>query len=208
MSGLTINITIDGDTTLPRRAVESLRTMIGAALACAEGAVVVFENHFVNLASSNRNKFGARGGFWNRMLSGTKAGGDGHIGFIRMPREVGARRYGATITPKKGKFLAIPARSEAYGKSPRQFDDLHFIPTRGGGILVKTAEAKPRGERKRARRIGGGKESRGQAFYFLVPKVVINPNPAIFPHDSAITGAASKAAIGWFQLQIRRGERG
>jgi hypothetical protein len=35
-----------------------------------------------------------------------------------------ANEYGATITPKNTKFLAVPVRPEAKGKSPREFSDL------------------------------------------------------------------------------------
>lgn len=206
MSSLTLTIEINdasGAMKVPARTVEALREMRGAARACAEGALPVYERHMRDLSGSNRNKFGVRGGFWNRMLSGTKAGGTDSSGFIRMPREVGARRYGATITPKKGKFLAIPARAEAYGKSPRQFNDLRFVPTRRGGMLVKS-EPTSGPSLTRSQRIGGNKKGQGGAFYFLVPRAVIPANPAIFPADAAVLQAAGKAGLGWLQLQVRR----
>ena len=47
--------------------------------------------------------------------------------------------YGATINAKNVKHLAIPLTDEAKGaESPRQFDDLRFIPVSPGyGFLVR-----------------------------------------------------------------------
>lgn len=38
-----------------------------------------------------------------------------------------AHEFGAKITPKKGKYLALPANGAAKGKSPNDFDNLVFI---------------------------------------------------------------------------------
>lgn len=46
--------------------------------------------------------------------------------------------YGMTITPKKAKYLTIPSHPSAKGKSPRDFNDLFFIPTsNGNGLLAR-----------------------------------------------------------------------
>jgi len=48
-------------------------------------------------------------------------------------------QYGGIIKPKKSKYLAIPLRKEARGKSPREFDDLHIRKVRGKDkfVLIK-----------------------------------------------------------------------
>jgi len=46
--------------------------------------------------------------------------------FINMIANV--HEFGATIKPTKGKYLAIPIKKEAKGKSPRDFRNLTFIP--------------------------------------------------------------------------------
>ena len=44
-----------------------------------------------------------------------------------------AHEYGATIRPKKGKYLAIPLTKEAQAAgSPRAFSDLYFVNAKDG----------------------------------------------------------------------------
>lgn len=73
-------------------------------------------------------------------------------------RYAAAQEYGATIRPKKAKFLAIPldaAKTKAgvsRYKSPRDAGDLSAIPiSRGRFLLVRKAKPRPKGgKRKRA----------------------------------------------------------
>ena len=47
--------------------------------------------------------------------------------------------FGAIITAKKKKYLAIPLQRKYKGRSPREFNNLFFLPddTGGGGLLCK-----------------------------------------------------------------------
>ena len=48
-----------------------------------------------------------------------------------------AHEYGATIKPKKGKYLAIPLTKEAQAAgSPTVFEDLRFVPVSDGRLLM------------------------------------------------------------------------
>jgi hypothetical protein len=119
------------------------------------------------------------------MLASTKSGADSTGGFIRMPREVALRAFGGVIRAKKSKFLAIAARGESYGKSPRQFNDLRFVPRRGrpGGMLVQNdqtqlvrySRGKSKGQVKERREVGG------LVMYWLVPQVTIQGSDAVLP---------------------------
>lgn len=73
-----------------------------------------------------------------------------------------AHEYGATIKPKKGKYLAIPLtkQAEAAG-SPRAFSDLRFVNAKNGNLLMV------RDKKKR----GGKTES--EAMYLLVKSVTL-----------------------------------
>jgi hypothetical protein len=79
---------------------------------------------------------------------GPVAKDDAHILLI-----AGANEYGATITPKNGKFLAVPLCKEARGKSPKDFPDQLV---RVGSVLHKK----------------GGKKV-GKEMFVLLKKVVI-----------------------------------
>ena len=58
---------------------------------------------------------------------------DGHMADIAAVHE-----FGATITAK-GKYLAIPLQKKYKGRSPREFNDLFFVPSKSGdgGTLCK-----------------------------------------------------------------------
>ena len=112
----------------------------------------------------NRNNWRSTG-FWQRMAGGTLAVATNEAATVRMPREVAQRYFGGTLYPTGGrKFLAIPARQEAAGKSPLDFPGLKFIPTGpDNGVLVQeqqTVKAKGARARKdgsfRTEEIGGG----------------------------------------------------
>lgn len=48
--------------------------------------------------------------------------------------------YGATITAKRAKNLAIPISKDSYGKSPRDFEGLFFIESDAGYVFGVTAK--------------------------------------------------------------------
>ena len=75
--------------------------------------------------------------------------------------------YGATINAKNVKHLAIPLTDEAKGaKSPRQFDDLRFIPVSPGyGFLVR--DKKPHKKPDKARQPAQHKANTGYASILL-----------------------------------------
>lgn len=99
----------------------------------------------------------------------------------------GVHEYGATIRAKNVQHLAIPLTKEAKGKSPREFDDLRFVPISPGyGYLVrdknhpqKAPEAKkPADHKAKSHRGGGGtKDPRPDEdlewMYMLVESVTI-----------------------------------
>lgn len=161
--------------------------------AMASGAIVLVQDKFRGLASTNRNPYGARGGFWNRMLSGTKAMADAQFAILRMPREVALRFHGGTVRPKTTKFLAIPARKEAYGKSPRDFNDLRFavLPV-GGPVLIQAAQTQITfNKARRVRR--GGKEIGGGVFFWLRRSVTVRGDAGVLPTKQELLDAAGQA---------------
>ena len=69
--------------------------------------------------------------------------------------------FGATITAKKKKYLAIPLQRKYKGRSPREFNDLFFVPSKSGdgGTLCKSK--------------GKGKKAKVEACYWLTKSVKI-----------------------------------
>lgn len=206
--GLVLRISI-ADLSLPQleRMERVLADRLSLDKAAAQGALPEFQGRIREMASGNRNPFGERSTFWNMMLAGTKAGADGGGGFVRMPRAVGLRYHGGRVVPKKAKMLAIPARSEAYGKSPRQFADLRFIPTkRGGGMLIQNPQTmivrkkngRGKGSVKETVEMGGG------VMFWLVKSAYISADQSVLPTPEAITGAAMRGVRTLIALRVRR----
>jgi hypothetical protein len=173
--------------------------------AIAEAALPTFQRHFLQKADTNRNKFGARGTFWNRMISSTRATASDHAAIIRMPAELRLRSQGGTVYPKNAQNLAIPNHPDAYGKSPRDFNDLRFIPYASGAkALVRRAQTKIRVGKKGIER---GPEVGGEVFYWLTPSATINPDPTILPPLDSIQAAARQGLSDYVNLINSRRQR-
>ena len=169
-------------------------------LAVAEGASAVVQGHFAELAVTNRNRFGVRGGFWQRMLLGTKALATDAYGYILMPRAVALRYFGGTVRPTRTEFLALPARAEAYNRSPRDFNDLRFVRTRRGGMLIQR-------EQTAFSRDGSGDASNrtklgGIVMYFLVRSVTIRRDESVLPTMVQLSEAGALAGEGFIRRRL------
>lgn len=173
----------------------------------ANAALPVFQQNFRTLAASNHNKLGARSsGFWNRMLSGTKVVVTAEESIIRMPREVALRYFGGTVTPKASRFLAIPARTEAYNKSPRDFSDLHFavLPV-GGPVLIQNEQTLVRIRKtKKGYTVKQGETKGGHVFYWLRRSATIPGNSEVLPDTGAIRRAITTGVTSYFAFHARK----
>lgn len=181
--------------------------------AAAEGVKVPIQENFRRLAGSNKNRFGAPSSFWGRMNAGTVSGANATQGWVRMPREVAARYFGTTIRPTGGrKYLSVPARTEAYGKSPREFKDLHPIPFASGSMalvqntqtqLVRFKSGKRKGQLRpdRSTTVGGG------VFFWLVPAVTIRPNPGVLPSETELRAGGRRGLTNYLNVLRSRAQR-
>ncbi len=100
--------------------------------------------------------------------------------------ELAQKIYGGTITPKRGKFLALPMTAEAKkAGSPREggMADLFIINCLkfGGGLWL-------------ARNKGKGKRAALELQYKLVPSVTQAPDPRALPPPETLETSAGKAA--------------
>ena len=200
---------VDNATPTMMRLAAALNAGESMNRAIAEAALPVFQNHFRGLAGSNKNRFGARGGYWNRMLSGTKAVGTNQAAIIRMPREMALRYFGGTVTPKGGaKNLSIPARTEAYGKSARDFNDLRFVQFGRGGAKALVQRDQTSFTRtksgKRKGQISGQREIGGMVFYWLVPKATIRGDRSVLPDEQEIIKGARRGLESYLAFVARR----
>jgi hypothetical protein len=134
---------------------------------------------------------GKRTHFYANAAKGTNWRNDDSTGTITIHAAgIAQRLFGGTIKPVKGKFLAIPARAEAYGKSPREFDDLEPHFGEHGGALVQRQSQRlsfvkenrryERGGRGFTRAKAGATEG-GGVFFWLVKSVTQLPDFTVLP---------------------------
>jgi len=102
---------------------------------------------------------------------------------------IAAKIYGATITPRRSKFLAIPMDESVYGvrASAGTVPNLFFIPRKGskpGGFLVQSQ----------------GDDSL-RFFYFLTPKVTVPKDPTALPTEAESGRALVEAAQDYIARQ-------
>jgi hypothetical protein len=132
--------------------------------------------HFTHLNSTRANAMGGkRTNFYTQAARGTSSSVDANGANVSV-NQVGIRQriFGGTILPKKGKWLTIPARAEAYGRRASEFQDLKF----------GYAEDERGRERPALVRDSKSKEFWGEedAMFWLVPKVVQKADPTVMPN--------------------------
>ncbi len=101
----------------------------------------------------------------------------------------GESRYSGKAT----QYLSIPARAETYGKAPGEFNDLEFVPLRGGrGMLVQALQTVFRFGRKLKNGIRDYTTQTvgGLVMFWLVKEVDQKADPTVMPTEADIAEAA------------------
>ena len=106
--------------------------------------------------------------------------GSAHVG-AQMLQE------GGTIRPKNAKSLAVPLVEKAYGKRPRDFTGLHFVPVKAGkvrGFLIQETA----GSKKHGFLEAGEKNT----LFILLASVRVRKHPWLMwgPKDDELLGLA------------------
>jgi hypothetical protein len=189
-------VTIQGDTATPALTA-LLEAMDVRAISAnvGEAEVILFQRHFGN---APENKMGWEStGFWKDAVRATNyqvvAGGVA-IGV----NQVGVRQRfaGGEIHPVKGNYLAIPARAEAYGKAPGEWDNLKVAFGRNGAFALVEADATQITYGKKSRNTGlrdfTSETVGGGVYYWLVKSVYQAPDPSVLPADRDIQQVAEE----------------
>ena len=153
------------------------------------------KNNFESYGKSNQNKWGGNNStkYWLRASDATVTTSSGGTITAQVAEGktslVGVRRHytgGGTIRPKNIseitqraiKFLTIPARAEAHGKTVATLRSTGVNLYRSGGVLKQQT---------------GAKRSDNDPVYFYLAKQVgpMKPNPRILPTDAQFVQAIS-----------------
>lgn len=117
------------------RAAAANKEAINKQLATACEKLV--KSHFRELASTNTNKLGARGGFWKRMFTQVQSTFDRSFAYVSMNRAIAQRYFGGTIKPTGTKrYLTIPISKTSYNRKASWFDDLEFYTSHLGNKFL------------------------------------------------------------------------
>jgi hypothetical protein len=199
------------------RAVQpkSLNPPIGRAV------VNVFKQHLFGLDRSRPNALGgARTNFYADAARGT------HFdslpdGVLISVNQVGFRQrvLGGTITPKKAKYLTIPARAEAHGKRASEFNDL-IVLRRGDHrfgepyALARAVQTTLRvtgsatASALGVRRFSRGEETGAEVLFWLKKSVTQRRDPTAVPQTTDVYAAAFGAADRHIDNAVIRARRG
>lgn len=164
--------------------------------------VNLFQAHYRSLPP---NEMGGRTtGFWKSAARSTHYKADNEGVTVSTTQQGVLQRFqGGIIRAIHAKYLAIPARAEAHGKSPRDFDNLHFIVTEAGPALVESDASKIKIGRKKkdgTRTIKQLGETGGGVMFWLRKSVRQYADPDIIPTTEKITEAILLAVRDQFQL--------
>lgn len=184
----------DGVTGVVSRYQESLRS---GRLNPVMGRAVVkqLQNNFRKLNGSRANQMGgARTNFYEHAAKSTQFLAT--VDEIRVSvNQVGVRQRleGGLIRPVKGKYLTIPAVSEAYGKRAREFPNLRLAFGRGHKVIgLEEAPATIVGRGKKGYRAAGSQG--GRIIFWLVKSALQKADPSVVPSDGELTATALQAA--------------
>jgi len=113
--------------------------------------------------------------------------------------EVGIRQRikGGPIEAQRSKYLTIPAIAEAYGRRASEFNNLVVAYGKKGPYALQEAQAtniKFGGKRKDGTRGVKSERVGGRVFYWLVPRVVQDPDPTLEPNEADLWEAGQLAA--------------
>ncbi len=162
----------------------------GRALMAALGkrGEKVLRNHFLEKDKEPNKKGWRRSHFWSRRIRSNTALSEitPRMATVTIAApEMAQKVYGGRITPKEAKNLALPAREEAAGRSPRFFDNLHFVPLKRGdltGMLVM--DGAPKGD---------------APYFFLLKSVNQEPDATALPSEQEWDAALKDEAERFFE---------
>lgn len=155
--------------------------------------------HFQTYSAQHPNKlFGKRTNYVAKMGDATSFTADAQGVKIGIAHEgVRLRVEGGTITPKKGKYLTIPAVAAAYGKRAREFQNLSLMFRRIGGkvraVALAVTDFTPVGKGTPKKGQKAKSKSSGKVMFWLVRSANIPANRGLLPSDEAIMKEAINA---------------
>lgn len=168
----------------------------------ARGLANVARAHFDERDRTNPNRLGGkRTHFWRQVRRSVQApvvrGSEGVVGIAHVG--IRQRVEGGIIRPVRRKYLTIPARARAYGRTAREFDTTFQI-VDGRPALVENLVTRLRVSRKTGKALGSVTEG-GDVLFWLVKRVTQKADPSALPSDLSLANGATQALIDYLAAQ-------
>jgi len=170
----------------------------GITKAMGASVVELTRNHLFAL-NAERHRYG-RGYYAQAARSTTAETSPSEVKVGVTQTGIRQRYFGGYIRPKEKQWIAVPARQEAIGRRPGEFNDLHFVLFRSDlAALVQNNQSLLGGRGKREGSItpaGGrrGDELGGAVFWWLKKEVYQQPDDTVLPKNALIVQTALDAA--------------
>lgn len=183
----------------------------------ARGATTFVQDHLRALDRSRANEMGGRRShFYANAARGTTHQIEGSTILITV-HQLGIRQrfYGGVIRPVNAKRLAIPADKSAYGRSPREFNDLKLGAFRKGGRLIfalvvattYAVRSKRAADGPTRTKRGPRNKRSGLVMFWLRDQVTQIGDSSVLPAREDIASAAVRAGDDYLLSLVQRGGR-
>jgi hypothetical protein len=215
MSDEILNLSLSGDDDDLRRRVEMLERPRGLMAAVGKRAEIELRNHF-DKRNDEANKQGwPKRGFWGDVRQATALTyiSDTEATITIAHPALNQKIHGGTITPKRGRFLAIPATQEAYAAGSPREGGMNLRPETifmgGGRTAVALVEAWSQSisyrKNSRGTKVKAGAESQGgRVQYWLVKSVETQADEKALPTSDALQAAVEDEARKYLDRQGTR----
>lgn len=209
---LAFEITLRSDTASPalERAAAFLTPARIQAIVGTSGADTV-QRHLYKLNTERPNRLGGtRTNFYTRAGDSTtwrQASEDTVLIAIALPG-IAQRYYGGTIKPTGGrKYLTIPARAEAHGRTAGSFKDLVIVFGQGGKpIALARAGQTTIGFRRQKetgfRRAYSKGAAGGEIMYWLKTEITQQPDPTVLPTEEEVIDVITTDVTEQFNREV------
>lgn len=191
---------------------DDVRLVMGRAVANA------LQDRFAEIAQDQEHHQTSRGfgvaptGFYEQARRGVQQPTlePGGVSVAVNKAGIAQRIFGGTITPIKAKALAIPARAEAYGKLPANFNNLRLVIFGGGkaALVERTATVVRGGARGAGAGRSKGDQIGGSVYFWLVKSVHQEPDPSVLPDEEKMLDAAITRAGAFLERLWSAGRTG
>jgi hypothetical protein len=204
-----ISVSISGSaTSAVANLLASLRRPRPIVMAGAKYAQRTLRDHFLAREQQPNKQGWPKAHLWRRIATSTAVAGvtDTEAVLSIAHPAISAKVYGAEITPKRGKFLTIPAMAAAYaagspreGAAPGNLAFAYSLHPQGGwrpSLAVQTDVWKEVGKPRRdgTRRVKTVNRA-GEIWYWLVRRAVVHGDPNALPSDDLVADTAISAAL-------------